>query len=231
VLVGKTPAQWQPPKFDLDALSLPTDLPVSLPAEFVRHRPDILASEAQLHAASAAIGVATAKLYPSLALSASWTHVTGSPELLFLQPSEPWGIAANLTAPLFHGGTLEAEKRAAIAAYSSAFGTYRLTVLQAFGQVADTLRALEHDASALNAQQEAMYTARASFELSQAGYKAGQASFLDVIVARRLYEQARIGYAKARGQRYLDTAQLFEAMGGGWRQWKDPAVGASDSAK
>ncbi|MGO8919407.1 MAG: efflux transporter outer membrane subunit [Stellaceae bacterium] len=226
ILVGKTPAEWTPPAFDLDALHLPTELPVSLPSMFVHERPDILAAEAQLHAASAAIGVATAQLYPSITLTASWTQAAGTTGALFNGSSGLWSVAAGLTAPLFHGGTLEAQRQEAVDAFVAQLGTYRQTVLQAFGQAADTLRALEHDAQALDAQRNALDTAQASLELSQESYKAGQANFLQVLVAQRLFEQARLGYAQAKSQRYLDTAQLFEAMGGAWRDWKDPAISA-----
>jgi NodT family efflux transporter outer membrane factor (OMF) lipoprotein len=226
ILVGKTPAEWTPPAFDLDTLNLPTELPVSLPSTFAHERPDILASEAQLHAASAAIGVATAQLYPNITLAASWTPTAATMGALFNGTRALWDVAAGLTAPLFHGGTLKAQQQASVDAFIAQLGTYRQTVLQAFGQVSDTLRALEHDAAALDAQRYALDTAQASLELSQESYKAGQASFLQVMAAQRLFEQARLGYAKARSQRFLDTAQLFEAMGGAWRDWKDPAMSA-----
>jgi NodT family efflux transporter outer membrane factor (OMF) lipoprotein len=231
ILVGKTPAEWAPPAFDLETLHLPTELPVSLPSSFVRERPDILAAEAQLHAASAAIGVATAQLYPNVTLTASWTQAAGSMGGLFEGANALSSVAAGLTAPLFHGGTLEAQRQEAIDAFLAQLATYRQTVLQAFGQVADTLRALEHDAEALDAQRNSLDTAQASLELSQESYKEGQANFLQVMEAQRLFEQARLGYAQARGQRYLDTAQLFEAMGGAWREWKEPAMSEGGAAQ
>lgn len=216
ILAGKTPAEWSAPRFDFDMLILPVDVPETLPSALVRARPDILAAEAQLHAASAAIGVATADLYPGVTLSASWTEQAARMGQLFDSTDGLWNLAAGLTAPLFHGGALRAQRQEAVDAFDAQLGTYRQTVLTAFGQVADTLKALQHDAEELAAQRTALDSAQASLALSQESYQVGAASLLDVLQAQRLYAQARLGYAKARGQRYLDTAQLFEATGGGW---------------
>jgi NodT family efflux transporter outer membrane factor (OMF) lipoprotein len=219
VLVGKSPGEWTPPDFVLDSLTLPTDLPVTVPSELVHDRPDILAAEAQLHAASAAIGVATAQLYPSITLSASVALETVATSGSFAGPIIASSLAAGLTAPLFHGGTLLAQRRASIDAYAAQVGTYRQTVLLAFGQVADVLQALQHDAELLAAENTAVTTSDASLKLAQDAYAAGRGSLLQVLDAQRLYEQALLGYAHAKGQRYLDTILLFEAMGGTWRDW------------
>jgi NodT family efflux transporter outer membrane factor (OMF) lipoprotein len=224
VLAGKSPAEWTPPDFGFDTLLLPGELPVSLPSSLVRERPDILAVEAQLHAASAAIGVATARLYPDITLSASWAEQAATIGGVSRGSSGLWSLAAGLTAPIFHGGTLEAQRQATVDAFAAQLGTYRATVLQAFGQVADSLRALQHDAEALAAQQAALETAQSSLELTQESFAEGQASLLQLLQAQRLFQQARLGYAKAKGQRYLDTAQLFVAMGGAWREWMDQAT-------
>jgi NodT family efflux transporter outer membrane factor (OMF) lipoprotein len=197
---------------------------VRVPSALVRERPDILAAEAQLHAASAAIGVATAHLYPNITLTASWTQRSESLGTLFDGANGLWSLVASLTAPIIHGGTLEAQRQEAIDALAAQLGTYRQTVLQAFAQVADVLRALEHGAELVAAQQGALETARASLTLTQDSYAAGQANFLQVLNSQRLYAQARLGYANAKGQRYQDTVQLFEAMGGAWQEWKDPAM-------
>jgi NodT family efflux transporter outer membrane factor (OMF) lipoprotein len=212
--VGRTPAEWMPPAFTFDDMKLPTDLPLTLPSQLVRARPDILAAEAQLHAASAAIGVATAQLYPSLTLSGAWTTTGTSRSDLFSSSSDVWSIASGLTAPLFHGGTLRAEQRAAVQTFAAQLASYRQTVLLAFGQVADALKALEHDAQSTEAQQAALEASRASLELTQQSYEAGQTSFLQVLVTQRLFLQARLGFARAQGQRYLDTALFFLVLGG-----------------
>ena len=178
-----------------------------------------VAAEAQLHAASAAIGVATAQLYPSITLSASVALETIATNGTFSGPIIASSLAAGLTAPLFHGGTLLAQRRAAIDAYAAQLAGYRQTVLLAFGQVADVLQALQHDAELLGAENTAVTTSDASLKLAQDAYAAGRGSLLQVLDAQRLYEQALLGYARAKGQRYLDTILLFEAMGGTWRDW------------
>jgi len=220
VLVGKTPAEWSPPDFELETLTLPDELPVTVPSELVRRRPDILAAEAQLHAASAAIGVATAQLYPSVTISPSWVlQAVGGPV------AAP--IAGDIVAPIFHGGALKAQQRAARDAYESELGVYHQTLLVAFGQVADILRALQHDAELLGSETAAVTASKASLELAQDAYAAGRGSLVQVLDAQRLYAQALVGYARAKGQRYLDTVLLFEAMGGDSRAW----VEARDRAR
>jgi len=219
VIAGKSPGEWTPPDFELDALALPGLLPVTIPSQLIHDRPDILAAEAQLHAASAAIGVATAQLYPSLTISPAWTLqavATGGP---VAAPSILAGVAGSLTQPLFHGGALQAQRRAAVDAYEAQLGTYRQTVLAAFGQVADVLRALEHDADLLGAERAAVSSSAASLELAQEAYAAGRGTLVQVLDAQRLSAQALLGYARARGQRYLDTVLLFEAMGGASQSW------------
>src|SRR5262249_23965344 len=147
ILLGRFPAEWSPPAFDLDRLTLPGELPVSLSSDLVHQRPDILASEASLHAASAAIGVATAQMYPSITLSASLGLETFMSSGMSAATSEMWNIASGITAPIFEGGALVAQKQGAIDAFRGSLATYQQTVLQAFGQVADTLQGLAHDAA------------------------------------------------------------------------------------
>jgi NodT family efflux transporter outer membrane factor (OMF) lipoprotein len=219
VLVGKTPGEWAPPPFELETLTLPGNLPVTIPSQLVHDRPDILSIEAQLHSASAAIGVATAQLYPSVTISPSVIlEVVGGP---VTAPSLLASIAGTITTPIFHGGALEAQRRGAIDAYEAQLGVYRQTLLTAFGQVADTLRALQHDAQLLAAETAAVAASEASLELSQEAYAAGRGSLVQVLDAQRLFAQAVLGYARAKGQRYLDTALLFEAMGGDARAWME----------
>jgi NodT family efflux transporter outer membrane factor (OMF) lipoprotein len=214
ILTGRAPAEWLPPEFTFAALTLPIDLPLTLPSDLVRVRPDILAAEAQLHAATAAVGVATAQLYPHLTLSSSWTTTGTTSSDLFKSNSDIWSIAAGLTAPIFHGGELRAQQRAAVDLLAAQLAVYRETVLGAFGQVADALSALQHDAEAVAAQQKALETAKATLDLTQQSYEAGQASFVQVLVAQRLYQQARLGITRAVSQRYLDTALFFLVLGG-----------------
>jgi NodT family efflux transporter outer membrane factor (OMF) lipoprotein len=204
------------PIFELDALQLPQDLPVSLPSALVRQRPDVRASESLLHAASARIGVATANMLPQLNLTGSYGSEAIRTGALFAAGSSVWSLGAGLTQPLFHGGELTARKRAAEAAYDQAAAEYRTAVLQAFQNVADVLRALDADARTLKAQSDATTAAEESFELTQKQFSLGAVSYLSILNAQRQYQQARIGLVQAQATRYADTAALFQALGGGW---------------
>ncbi len=222
VLAGRPPGDWTPPEFDLDALTLPAELPLSLPSDLARQRPDILAAEAQLHSANATIGVATAQLYPNITLSGSLSQQAVTIDTLFHGASDVWTLGAGLAYPLFHGGALEAQKRRAIDNFNATLATYEETVLTSFGQVADALDALEHDAEQFTEQQRALTAAQASLDLTRRAYSLGSVGIVQVLDAQRLLEQARLGFVRARAQRYLDTAQLFVALGGGWWSWREP---------
>ena len=224
VLVGRLPSEAALPTFELDSLALPQELPVTVPSELVRQRPDIRASEALLHQASAQIGVATANLYPKITLSAAFGSATNQFHDIFAGPSV-WSIGAGLLQPLFHGGALEAQRRAAIAAYDAANAQYRETVLQGFENVADALRALETDARALSAQAEAESAARQTLDLTTRQFQLGGASYLALLIAQRQYQQAKLALAQAQATRLADTAALFQALGGGW--WNREATAAA----
>lgn len=214
VLVGHPPSDFAAPSFTLAALRLPHALPLVLPARLARSHPDILAAEAQLHAANAALGIAAAQLYPGGTLSANWTASAATLGGLFDGGVHLWSVAAETLAPVFNGGTLAAQRDAAIQAYAAQLGNYRQALLQVFGRVADVLEALAHDAALVDAEAGALESAGATLELTQESYQSGQASLLQLLVAQRLYQQARLGAARAAGQRYADTAQLFVALGG-----------------
>jgi NodT family efflux transporter outer membrane factor (OMF) lipoprotein len=231
ILVGKAPGDWAPPDFDLAEFTLPQDLPVTLPSELVRQRPDILASEAQLHAASAAVGVATAQLYPNLNLTASFTQEALKPSKLFNPAASIFDVGVNLLAPVFHGGALRAQKQAAVDAFDGALATYKQTVLTSFQQVADTLQALVHDAELLDAQQRALQSAEESLRLTRTTFRYGNVGILQVLDAQRQAEQARLGYVRAQAQRYLDSITLFTAMGGGWQDWQAKTAAAKSDPK
>lgn len=216
VLVGKSPAEAELPELDLASLRLPEALPLSLPSDLVRQRPDIRAAEAVLHQTNARIGVAQALMFPQLTLSGSYGVGAMSRTTLFDPASTLWNIGANLLQPIFHAGELQARKRGAIAAYEQAFAQYRQTVLLAFQNVADALNALEYDAATLKAQAQAEAAARESLEVTQKQFEFGSTSYLALLLAQRQYEQARIGVVQAQAARYADTAALFQALGGGW---------------
>jgi len=215
-LSGHTPAEWTPQEIGLADLALPADLPLSLPSELVRHRPDILVAEATLHAASANVGVATAALLPSVTLSGGYGTNNNAVGNLFAASGNFWNFGANLTTPLFDGGTLWFQRKAAIETFKEEAALYRQTVLAAFAQVADTLRALEHDAETLSAQDAALKAAAEALHLVGANYQAGIATYLDVLSADAQYHQAKINDLETVALRYQDTVALFTALGGGW---------------
>jgi len=214
IIMGQFPGNEAPSEFDLAKVTLPHDLPVSLPSELVHNRPDILASEAQLHAATAAVGVATSNLYPHIVLSGSLTLQSTILRRLFEGQNNAYNGIGSLTAPLFDGGTLRAQKRAAVDAMQASAANYQQTVLSAFGQVADSLEALDHDAEQLDAQAHAQSAARENVDLTRKSYNEGNVGVLQVLDAERLYQNARLGFVRAQAQRYMDTVQLFLALGG-----------------
>jgi NodT family efflux transporter outer membrane factor (OMF) lipoprotein len=232
VLIGRAPGNWSPPEFDLAAFTLPHRLPVSIPSQLVHQRPDIQAAEAQLHAASAQIGIATAQLYPSITLSAGITASSLNGSNLFSPSGLIWSVAAGLTQPIFDGGMREAERRAALAAFKESAADYQQTVLQAFGQVADILQALKHDTDLLVAQSRALSMASEAVRLQRINYGSGGSGIIGLLDAQRQYQQAQLGYVRAEAQRYQDTVQLLVAMGGGWWDQKlASAEGAGNPAR
>jgi NodT family efflux transporter outer membrane factor (OMF) lipoprotein len=226
VLVGEPPAAWQTPVVSLDELTLPRRLPVSLPSELAHRRPDILAAEAQLHAATAAVGVATASLYPQIALTATGGFQALPAQQLFSSSNTAWTLISGVTAPLFNGGTLRAERRAALDELRASAARYQQVVLESFGQVADLLDALAHDAELLAAQSNALSSSEANVELARESYREGNTGVLEVIDAQRLRLTAQLGLLRAQAQQYLDTAQLFLALGGS----RPDLTGSDDSS-
>jgi NodT family efflux transporter outer membrane factor (OMF) lipoprotein len=219
VLAGHTPSEWRVQPFDIEQFTLPRDLPVSLPARLVRQRPDVLAAEAQLHAASAAIGVAIAQEFPDITLSASITREALTGADLFHQFNTLWGLGGSLTQPIFKGGALRAQVRAARDAFKSEAATYEAVVLEAIGQVADDLWALQYDAQILTVDRHSMDVALEALKLQQQSYSVGTTTVLNLIAAERAYAQARLSYVSAQVQQFTDSASLLTALGGGW--WND----------
>ncbi|MBL6750073.1 MAG: efflux transporter outer membrane subunit [Nevskia sp.] len=226
-LAGRAPAQQQAPDLPLADLRLPADIPLAVPSSLVRQRPDILAAEAALHAASAGVGVATAALFPSVTLDAAYGAASTSAGNLFSSGNRYWSAGAGIAAPVFEGGTLWYQRRAAQERYRQAEAGYRQTVLAAFAQVADSLHALEHDAEALDAQSRQLRSAAQALHLVQAGYQAGLADSSQVLLADSQYQQAQIGYLQSKALRLQDTVALYAALGGGWNP---PQPQASRSA-
>jgi NodT family efflux transporter outer membrane factor (OMF) lipoprotein len=213
-LVGHPPAEWKAPRIDFTELTLPSNLPVSLPSDLTGQRPDILAAEATLHAASANIGVATANMLPDVTLSADYGVNNTSFTHLIESGSTVWSLGADVATPIFEGGTLWYKRKAAIDNYQQAAALYRQTVLSAFAQVADTLRAVQHDAEILDAQDDALATAQQAVHLVQANFQSGLANYSDVLIADVQYHQAQIAVIQAIAVRYQDTVALFVALFG-----------------
>jgi len=214
-LVGLTPADWQSPTIKLAELTLPLNIPVSLPSELVHQRPDILAAEAQLHSDSAKIGVATAGLFPNISLSGSFGYNNQSLLDLFMSKGNIWSMAANFAQPLFHGGTLWFGRKAAIATHEKSLAIYQQTVVSAFTQVADALSALQHDAEMVAAQQQSLEAADDALRLVTANYQAGLVNTQQVLIIESQRLQAKLAYLSAIAQRYQDTVAFFVALGGG----------------
>jgi len=219
-LLGRLPSNEPQETFELSDLTLPTELPVSLPSRLVAQRPDVRQAEENLHAASAQVGVALAAMLPQFTISAN----TGSAALeigrLFSPYTGFWSAGASLSQTLFDGGALLHRRRAADAALDAAAAQYRAAVILACQNVADTLRALQADADALKASSEADRAARVTLELAQLQYKLGAISFVAVMNAEESYQQAEVALVQARANRYSDTAGLFQSLGGGW--WNRP---------
>jgi NodT family efflux transporter outer membrane factor (OMF) lipoprotein len=214
VLVGRAPAEWTAPQLDFSKLTLPGKLPLSLPSELVRQRPDILASEAQLHAATAEVGVASANLYPHVTLTGSVGDQALTLGTLFASGNGVYSLTSGLSAPLFDGGTLRATRRADVDAMQARLAEYQETVLQSLRQVADVLGAIDHDAQLLAAESRAVDAAQASLKLARESYQAGNSGILQVLDAERTVQRSRLEYVRVAAQRYADSARLFLALGG-----------------
>ena len=220
VLIGKPPAEAAIENISLDSLQLPAELPLSLPSSLVRQRPDIRASEALLHQASANVGVATANLYPQIVLSGS----VGAIGTNFSNGADVWSLGASLAQPIFNGGALRAEKRKAVAAYEEAGSAYQQTLLQVFREVADALRAIEHDAQTLQARSEAAAQAEVTYQIASQRFAAGGISQLALLDAQRQYLQTTLDRTTSAASRYADSASLFQALGGGWWNETQPSA-------
>jgi NodT family efflux transporter outer membrane factor (OMF) lipoprotein len=220
-LLGRLPSEEPQETFRLDQLTLPADLPVSLPSKLVEQRPDVRQAEENLHAASAAVGVALANMLPQFAI----TGDLGSSALKLGQLFSPytgfWDAGASLTQTLFDAGALLHKRRAADAALDQAAAQYRAAVILACQNVADTLRALKADADALKASAEAEQAAKKTFDLAQRQRVLGTISLVAVLNAEQAYEQAELAQVLAQANRYSDTAGLFQAVGGGWWNRKE----------
>jgi NodT family efflux transporter outer membrane factor (OMF) lipoprotein len=213
LLVGRAPADWTAPDFSLAGFTLPAQVPVTLPSTLVRNRPDILAAEAELHAATAQIGVARAAQFPNISLSASLTQTALNPGDLFGYSASGWNIGPSIAGPLLNGGRLAAQRRAAEAEARASMARYQGTVLRAFVQVSDLLSNLAHDDEAIAAYRRASAAAESNLTDARAAYRLGGGTLLAVIDAQRSVNRSRRDLAIAQGQRLSDLVELYVALG------------------
>jgi NodT family efflux transporter outer membrane factor (OMF) lipoprotein len=226
--LGAAPSQISGPPLDLAALTLPENLPVSLPSAIVVQRPDIRAAEATLHAATANVGIATANMLPNITLTGSYGRQNSSFSNLFTPAGIIWSVAGAISQPIFEGGTLSARRRAAIAGMEAAAAQYSSTVNAAFQDVANALVAVQRDAETLSATLDSERTAAASLAVVRGQYAAGSVTYVSVLQAEQLYQSARLALVSAQAARFTDTVALMQALGGGWwhRTDIDPSVAA-----
>lgn len=232
VLLGRYPTEGSLRNVTLMDLTLPRDLPLSLPSDLVDQRPDVRIAEALLHQASANIGVATANMLPQFTLSGNYNSATTSAAAsspLFSSNTLGWSLAAGLTAPIFRGGQLSHERQAAIYGFEVAEAQYRSTVLAAFANVANVLDALRYDAEALRAQELAVNTASQSLDITTERFRAGAIAYLPLLDAQRTYQQARISLVQSQAARFADTVALFQALGGGWWNREETLTAAREN--
>jgi NodT family efflux transporter outer membrane factor (OMF) lipoprotein len=226
--VGAFPPNFHEADFTLASLHLPGDLPVSLPSDLVNQRPDIQAAAAQLHEASAAVGVATANMLPQISLTADVGHEALNTATLFTPQTLMWSLVGGITQPIFEGGELDAKRKASIAALRASGAQYQATVLSAFQNVANALQALQYDAATLQAAQLAEQEAGKSLAVTQDQYQLGGQPFTAVLTAQATYQNDVIARVRAQAARLTDTAALFQALGGGWWHRNDLAPGAQN---
>jgi NodT family efflux transporter outer membrane factor (OMF) lipoprotein len=230
-LAGRYPADDVDARFDLAAIELPGELPLTLPSTLVEHRPDVRAAEAQMHAASAAIGVAVAARLPNVMLGVI-NYGSAAPTLssLFSSSTMFWTLVASVTQPVFDGGALKHREAAARAAFDQSAAQYRATVLGAFQDVANALEAINADTRALRATLEAEHAASRSLVRTREQFRLGDASALAVLQAEQAWQQATLNLVQTRAARLSDTAALFVALGGGWWNRQDEVAGAGGVA-
>jgi len=215
-LLGRLPSDEPQETFRLEDLTLPSELPVSLPSKLIEQRPDVRQAEENLHAASAAVGVAIANMLPNFAIDADIGSSALTLGKLFTPYTGFWDAGASLTQTLFDAGALIHKHRAADAALDQAGAQYRAAVILACQNVADTLRALQSDADALKASAEALRAAKKTFDLAEQQRALGTISVVAMLNAEQAYRMAELSLVQAQANRYADTAGLFQALGGGW---------------
>ena len=224
-LVGNMPNEDLSETFELDALRLPPELPLSLPAKLIEQRPDVRQAEAQLHSANAQVGVAVAAMLPTFPITGSYGGNADQFAWLFRSGGPFWNLVGDVTQPVFQGGTLLHRKRAAVQALKEAAAQYQGTVLAAYQNVADSLHASLSDADAFAANVAAENAAKVAYDLTRRQMEVGYVNYLVLLTAETTYENAVLNRVQAQAARYGDTVALFQALGGGW--WNRAAQSAA----
>jgi NodT family efflux transporter outer membrane factor (OMF) lipoprotein len=219
-LLGRLSSDDPDETFDLASLRLPEALPVGVPSKLVERRPDVRAAEAQLHAASAQIGVAVANRLPQFTITAAVGGTATSMSRMFADGNPFWNVIGNVAQTIFDAGTRLHQQRAAEAAFEQAAAQYRSTVITAFQNVADALYALAADAESLKAAVAAERAAQATLQLTLKAQQLGAVDYLKLLSAQQAYQQTLLTRVQARANRLADTVALFQALGGGW--WNRP---------
>jgi NodT family efflux transporter outer membrane factor (OMF) lipoprotein len=222
-LAGKLPND-EGETFELDALQLPPEVPLSLPAKIIEQRPDVRAAEAQLHAANAEVGVAVAAMLPQFSITGQYGGNATQIPWMFRHGGPFWSLYADATQPIFQGGTLLHQMRAAKQALRQAAAQYQSTVVAAYQNVADTLHLSLSDADALRADVEAENSAKVTYDLTRRQMESGYADTLTLLNAETAYQQTLLTRVQAQATRYGDTVALFQALGGGWWNRKEVAA-------
>jgi NodT family efflux transporter outer membrane factor (OMF) lipoprotein len=222
-LIGSLPGE-EIPAVELDTLELPPEVPVTVPAKLIEQRPDIRVAEAQLHAANAQVGVAVAAMLPQFTISGAYGGNATTISQMFSSGGPFWSLFANASQPLFHGGTLLHQKRAADNALKAAGAQYRMTVMTAYQNVADSMRATLSDADELAAAVEAEDAARVTLDLTRRQMEVGYTNSLALISAQTAYQQSLLTRVQAQSARFGDSVAMFQALGGGWWNRKELAA-------
>jgi NodT family efflux transporter outer membrane factor (OMF) lipoprotein len=224
VLVGNLPNQDIPETFELDALQLPPELPLSLPSRIIEQRPDVRAAEAQLHAANAQVGVAIAAMLPQFSITGSDGGTADQFAWMFRTGGPFWTIVGGVSQPIFEGGTLLHKERAAKAGLKQAAAQYQSAVITAYQNVADTLHASFSDAETLAADVRAENSAKLTYDLTRRQMEVGYVNYLALLSAETAYQQTLLTRVQAQATRFGDTVALFQALGGGWWNRKEMAA-------
>jgi NodT family efflux transporter outer membrane factor (OMF) lipoprotein len=222
-LAGNLPNEDVPETFELEALQLPPELPLSLPAKIIEQRPDVRAAEAQLHAANAQVGVAVAAMLPQFSITGAYGGNATQIPWMFRGGGPFWSVIGDVSQPIFEGGTLLHRKRAANEALKQAAAQYHSTVMTAYQDVADTLHASLSDADTLAADVEAEDAAKVTYDLTRRQMEVGYVDYLTLLNAETAYQQTLLTRVQAQATRFGDTVALFQALGGGWWNRKQVA--------